>query len=76
MKYQRGSVNIIAIIGLVLFGAVLFFSYISAANFGNRTEVSLKAKMEDNENVYANGTQAIMEIAQVPAMYRAICLKL
>ena len=76
MKYQRGGVNIIAIVGLVLFGAVLFFSYISAANFGNRTEVSLKAKMEDNENVYANGTQAIMEIAQVPAMYKSDLLEI
>lgn len=44
-------------------------SYISAANYGNRMEVQLLAKVEDNENVYANGTQKVLEIAQVPKMY-------
>lgn len=44
-------------------------NYISYANLGNRTEVSIKAKYRDNENVYANGTQKVMEIAQVPEMY-------
>lgn len=46
-------------------------SYISYANYGNRAEVAIKAKYADNENVYANGTQKVMEIAQVPAMYAA-----
>lgn len=45
-------------------------SYISYANYGNRAEVAIKAKYADNENVYAQGTQKVMEIAQVPAMYR------
>lgn len=45
-------------------------SYITYANYGNRTEVAIKAKYADNENVYANGTQKIIEIAQVPAMMR------
>jgi hypothetical protein len=70
MKQQRGAVNIVVPIVLALLGAILFFSYISAANFGNRTEMALKAKMEDNENIYANGTQAVMEIASVPTMYK------
>ncbi len=70
MKQTRGIANLPVIIALVFAALVLAFSYISAANYGNRTEVSLKAKMEDNENIYANGTQAIMEIAQVPAMYK------
>lgn len=70
MKQNRGIANLPVIIALVLVGLMLVFSYISAANYGNRTEVSLKAKIEDNENIYANGTQAIMEIAQVPAMYK------
>lgn len=70
MKYQRGNLNLISVGILLLLAAILFGSYISAANFGNRTEMTLKAKMEDNENIYANGTQAIMEIAQVPAMYK------
>lgn len=70
MKQQRGGANIVVPIVLALLGAILFFSYISAANFGNRTEMALKAKMEDNENIYANGTQAVMEIASVPTMYK------
>jgi uncharacterized protein (UPF0333 family) len=72
MKNQRGAISasIILIIALVAIGAVLVFSYISAANYGNRAEVSIKAKYQDNENVYANGTQKVMEIAQVPAMMR------
>lgn len=70
MRQQRGAVNIVVPIVLALLGAILFFSYISAANFGNRTEMALKAKMEDNENIYANGTQAVMEIASVPTMYK------
>jgi len=70
MKQERGNGTIIALIVVGILGAILFMSYISAANFGNRTEMTLKAKMEDNENIYANGTQAIMEIAQVPAMYK------
>lgn len=70
MKQERGNGTIIALVVLAILGAFLVMSYISAANFGNRTEMTLKAKMEDNENIYANGTQAIMEIAQVPAMYK------
>jgi len=67
---QRGNGTIIALIVFGVLAAILFGSYISAANFGNRTEMALKAKIEDNENIYANGTQAIMEIAQVPSMYK------
>lgn len=70
MKQERGNGTVIALVVLAILGAFLVMSYISAANFGNRTEMTLKAKMEDNENIYANGTQAIMEIAQVPAMYK------
>ena len=70
MKQERGNGTVIALVVLAILGVFLVMSYISAANFGNRTEMTLKAKMEDNENIYANGTQAIMEIAQVPAMYK------
>lgn len=58
----------IAIIAALLF-LVVIPSYISAANYGNATEKRLDAKLSDNENVYAQGTQAIVEIAQVPQMY-------
>ena len=70
MKQERGNGTIIALVVVAVLGVILVMSYISAANFGNRTEMTLKAKMEDNENIYANGTQAVMEIAQVPSMYK------
>jgi len=58
----------VAVVAVVAVGAI--GSYISYANYGNRTEVAIEAKYQDNENVYANGTQKVMEIAQVPAMYK------
>lgn len=69
-SYQRGNGTIIALVVVALIALISIPSYISAKNFGNRTEVSLKTKMEDNENIYGQGTQAIMEIAQVPQMYK------
>lgn len=60
----------------LIIGGMVFFillliggSYVTAANYGNRMETQLKAKVEDNENIYANGTQKVIEIAQVPKMY-------
>ena len=79
MKKQFGSstVNIIVAIAVVVSIFLLIVpSYISAANYGNRVENTLKTKVEDNENIYAQGTQAVMEIAQVPGMYKADLLEL
>ena len=45
-------------------------TFISYANYGNRTEQALLAKVENNQNIYANGTQKIVEIAQVLTMYK------
>lgn len=62
-----------SIIGLIIAAAIgisVIGSYISYANYGNRTERALVAKVDDNQNIYANGTQKIMEIAQVPTMYK------
>ncbi len=62
------------VIGVAIAGALaigLFGTYISYSNLGNRTEVAISAKYADNENVYAQGTQAVIEIAQVPEMYVA-----
>lgn len=61
------------IVSLVAGGVValtIVSSYISYANYGNRTEKALAAKLEDNQNIYANGTRRIIEVAQVPTMYR------
>jgi len=71
MKKQVRGLSTTGVLGLVGAGAVALMvvgSYISAANQGNRLEVAISAKYQDNENVYANGTQKVMEIAQVPAM--------
>jgi gas vesicle protein len=63
-----GVIAGIAIGSVLLIGAIT--SYVGAANQGNQLEVAIKAKYADNENVYANGTQKVIEIAQVPEMYR------
>lgn len=63
--------TIAGIAGAVVIALVAVGSYVSAANYGNRTEQALLAKVENNENIYAQGTQKIVEIAQVPDMYVA-----
>ena len=72
MKTQRGAISgmligLLTVIGIV---AVIAFSFISYFNYGNRVEQQIEAKYKDNENVYAQGTQKVMEVAQVPSMYR------
>lgn len=71
MKSQKGFAfgGMLFSIGFISIIAVLVLSYISAYNFGNRTENHLKAIVEQNENIYAQGTQKVMEMAQVPDMY-------
>jgi flagellar biosynthesis component FlhA len=70
MYKQRVYTIIVALI-VAAFAAVVITSYISAANYGNRMEMQLKAKWEDNENVLAQYGQKIMEMAQIPEMYAA-----
>lgn len=70
---QRGAISTGAILSLVGAGLVALAcvgSYISYANYGNRTEVALDARVTDNKNIYAQGTQKVLEVAQVPAMAR------
>ena len=72
MRKQNGNVlvSVIIAIAIVLCLAVpAIFGYVSAYNLGNRTENQLTAMLENNENIYANGTQKVIEIAQVPSMY-------
>ena len=72
MRKQNGSVlvGVIIAIAIILCLAVpAIFGYVSAYNLGNRTENQLTAMLENNENIYANGTQKVIEIAQVPSMY-------
>lgn len=70
-RTQRGAISagLIGLICVVAALVVLGLTLVSYFNYGNRTEQFISAKYKDNENVYAQGTQAVMEIAQVPAMY-------
>ncbi len=79
MRKQRGNIQpgTIAVIAVVALSALVgIASYVSAANYGNRAENSIKTNLDNNENIYANGTQKVMEIAQVPGMYAADLQKL
>lgn len=72
MRKQNGSVLVGAIIAIAIIlclAVPAIFGYVSAYNLGNRTENQLNAMLENNENIYANGTQKVIEIAQVPTMY-------
>lgn len=72
MRKQNGNVLIGALIAIAIVLAIAvpaIFGYISAYNFGNKIENQLSAMLENNENIYANGSQKIIEIAQVPTMY-------
>jgi hypothetical protein len=71
MRNQRGISTqgiVVAVIAALVIG-VLFMMYVSASNYGNRTEQNITANYDNNENIYAMGTQKVMEIAQVPGMY-------
>jgi uncharacterized protein (UPF0333 family) len=73
MKKQQGAVSM-ALIGTLVALAVivlaLFMSYVSASNYGNAAEQGIKATYKNNQNIYATYTQKVMEVAQVPEMYR------
>lgn len=45
-------------------------SYISAYNYGNSAETSIKATWENNQNILAQYTQKVQEAAQVPTMMK------
>lgn len=72
---QHGAISgaLIALIAVVvLLGSIAlvsFGSYVSAKNYGARTEASLKASQTDSRNVLAQLGQKIREVAQVPKMY-------
>jgi hypothetical protein len=59
------SVAVIGVLAVTAFG-----SYISAANYGNRTEATLEAKYLDNENVLSSGYQQLQGVAGVTGMAR------
>jgi uncharacterized protein (UPF0333 family) len=72
MKKQQGIATsaVVIIVALFVVFAFLFMSYVSASNYGNSAEQGIKATYKNNQNIYATYTQKVMEVAQVPEMYR------
>ena len=69
MRKQAGG----ALVALLIVGAiaaVLIGSYITNYNYGNRAEKQIVATHTDNRNVLAQYSTRIMEMAQVPDMYK------
>lgn len=60
-------VMVVAILAVTV--GIAAVSYISAYNYGNRTEQLLIAAQTDNKNILAQYGQKVMEVAQVPTMY-------
>lgn len=73
MNRQKGSVAIAAIATLVVvlgLVAVGIGSYVTNYNYGNRAEKQIVAAWENNENILGQYSLKIVEMAQVPEMYK------
>ena len=69
-KISNAVIALMAIAVLVLtIGLASVGSFVSAKNYGARTEASLRAAQTDSRNVLAQLGQKIREAAQVPKMY-------
>lgn len=68
----RVIIGIISVFLMFLVMLVIWVigSYISANNYAATTEAAIEARWKDNQNVFSNYGQKVMEVAQVPAMYR------
>lgn len=51
-------------------GIFLISSYVSAANYGNRAETQIQATWENNQNILAQYSNRIAEMAQIPEMQK------
>jgi hypothetical protein len=67
-KQQGGALVALLVVGAI--AAVLVGSYITNFNYGNRTERQIEATHTDNRNVLAQYSTRIIEMAQVPDMYK------
>lgn len=60
-----------SILALFIFiGVTLVASYISANNYGAKIEATVEAQWTNNKNILAQYQQKVMEVAQVPSMYK------
>jgi len=70
MRKQAGGALLVVLLVVVALGAVVIGSYITNFNYGNRVERQIEATHTDNRNVLAQYSTRIMEMAQVPDMYK------
>ena len=71
MKYQKGVAGWVFLGVVVAVAFTLVASYVTNYNYGNRAEKTIQATWTDNENILAQYSLKVMEVAQVPAMYKA-----
>lgn len=73
MKKQNGGalITVFGIVGiLAAVGVALVATYVTNFNYGNRAENRIEAARTNNENVLAQYSLRVGEMAQVPEMYR------
>lgn len=70
MKHQKGFAGIAIVVFLVILAGICFMSFKSAWDYGNQMDNQLIAIRDNNKNIYAQGTQKVLEIAQVPGIYK------
>ncbi len=72
MMNNKGVLAVV--IGFLVFIVIVILtltgSYISAKNSGNRAENAIVASHEDMQNILSQYTLKVMEVSQVPAMYK------
>lgn len=65
------TVVLIGLLAVILFAAIAIGGvFATAYNYGIATEQQIEAKWKDNQNVLSNYSQTLIELAQVPEMYR------
>jgi hypothetical protein len=71
---QRGNAAVYSLVAILLIFVLAALacvgSYVSYANYGNRAEQNLVAIRDNNKNIYAQYSQKVAEVAQVPEMAR------
>lgn len=76
MNKQKSTVStalvvVLGVLTIMLFIAIsVVVSYVSAANKGNRMEVTLNTTWTNNQNILGQYTLKLQEVASVPEMYK------
>lgn len=61
-------IKIATVCGLAGVIAIVGINFVSAYNFGNRTERAIEAQYEQNKNVLSRLSNSVVEAAKVPAL--------